>query len=174
VCSAAFARLAAVPCNNLEPDLSKPLLVAVGFSVGLGLGLDELSLDRIVDPVARPSDVLFLFSAGVVFSAGVTVVEERALARLEAVGLLGVPVSCGLRGEALGVPLESDGVLRAGPVWEGTSLQEDVDGVRDVLMLDLEMELADLVEGVCAESSCLVAALDSGVTACALVAVLGA
>ncbi len=93
-CSAAFARLAAVPCNNLEPDLGSPPL-AGGFSPGGGLKLDELNLE-VAAPVPRLKEVpclLLVVLVEVLFSAGLPPLGMRAFARLDAVGLLGVPVT---------------------------------------------------------------------------------
>ena len=137
-CPAVLARLVAVPCNSLEPDLGNPLSVGEGFSAGLGFGLVELSLERTSDPVALPREVLCRLLEGVLvdelcrlservpaFSDGVPV-GLRAFARLDAVGLFGEPVTWAL--SAAGEEVE--GVCREGPVWNGTSLRVEVEGVR--------------------------------------------
>ena len=128
--SIVFARLAAVPCRSLEPDRVIPDLVGVAFSpvppgnssllVGDGLGLAVPSLALVTLPFARPYELLCFFSAVVSVSPAAS---ERAFARLEAVGFMGVPVDWGLSGVSCVVL----GVRRGGPVRAGVRCLEDAE-----------------------------------------------
>jgi len=116
--SAALAREAAVPCNNLEFEADKVDRVGVDLTpedTGLGLGLPEDNLARAeaVEPVARPVDELSRRSCALPLEG------VRVFARYEAVGFEGVPVSWGLNGAGSGCERCDDDVRRAGPVKAG-------------------------------------------------------
>jgi hypothetical protein len=152
VALAAFALEEAVPCINLEADDGAVIFgaaVVAGTDVVVdsrGCGFDRLCLATMPD--ALPSERLFRFSAA-----------SFALARLEAVGLEGVPVIWERKGVGVGeTGFLPPGVVddaRTGPVWEGVSLEPDV----------RENEEGGALDGLLVLAGVMVRALVVGLTA---------
>ena len=84
-----------------ESDWGRSLILGACFCTGLVPGLNELNLDRVTDPKALPRarDTLCL-SAGD-SAADLPAADARAFAKLDAVGLIGVPVIWGLKSDGV-------------------------------------------------------------------------
>ena len=154
--------------NPLEPDRGVSLILEACFSTGLEPGLDESNLDRVTDLVTLPRGRDTLSLSTDVAAVDLPTADARAFAKLDAVGLIGVPVTWGLKADGVYMEVVENCCFESGT--EVTSFRAELERERVESIASFAADVAEMLVEV--EARVFLLVLEVGLAVRALVLVL--